>query len=76
MKNWKYEILIEAQNEEVKDWSTQIMQVKDLKIWDLTRIYNSDSISGATDKGMNTKAHDVGNPEAWSGSVPWEIGLV
>jgi hypothetical protein len=50
------------------------MQDKDLKIWDSTRIYNSDRISRATDKGMNTKAHGVGTPEACSGASPWKLG--
>jgi hypothetical protein len=31
---------------------------------------------GATDKGMNTEAHNVGIHEAYSGSGPWKIGLV
>jgi hypothetical protein len=46
------------------------LQVEDLKIWDLTRIYDSDRISGATDKGMTTKAHGVGTPEVCSGRSP------
>jgi hypothetical protein len=50
------------------------MQDEDLKIWDSTRIYDSDKISGATNKGMNTKGHDDGTPEACSGSGPWKIG--
>jgi hypothetical protein len=41
------------------------------KIWDSTRICDSGRISGATDKGMTTKAHDVSTPEAYSGSGPW-----
>jgi hypothetical protein len=63
-------------NEEVEDWSTWRIQVEDLKIWDLTWIYDLDRISGATDKSMNTKAHDVSTPGACSGSGPWKIGLV
>jgi hypothetical protein len=55
---------------QVEDWSTQRMQVEDLKIGDSTRIYDLDRISGATHKGMNTKAHDVGTPEAYLGSGP------
>jgi hypothetical protein len=23
---------------------------------------------------MNTKAHDIGTPEAYSGSSPWKLG--
>jgi hypothetical protein len=46
------------------------------KIWDSTQIYDSGRISRATDKGMNTKAHDVDTPKACSSSGPWEIGLV
>jgi hypothetical protein len=61
---------------QVEDWSTQRIQVKDLKIGDSTRIYDLDRISGANHKGMNTKAHDVGTPEACLGSGPWKIGLV
>jgi hypothetical protein len=52
------------------------MQVEDLKIWDSIQIYDSDRISRATDKGMNTKTHDVGTTEACSVSGPWKIGLV
>jgi hypothetical protein len=46
------------------------------KIWDSTLIYDLDRISAATDKGMNTNAHDVGTMEACSGSGPWKRGLV
>jgi hypothetical protein len=49
---------------------SKIIQVEDLKIWDSTRICDSDRISGATDKGMITKAHDIGTPEVWSGKGP------
>jgi hypothetical protein len=49
------------------------MQVKDLKILDLTQIYDIDRISRATHKGMNTKAHDAGTPKACSGSGLWKI---
>jgi hypothetical protein len=45
-------------------------QVKDLQIWDSTRIYNSDRISGDTDKGMTTEAHGIGTPEVYSGKSP------
>jgi hypothetical protein len=41
------------------------------KIWRFeiqTRIYDSGRISGATDKGMTTKAHDLSTPGACSGS--------
>jgi hypothetical protein len=31
---------------------SKIDQVEDMKIWDLTQIYNSGRISGATDKGI------------------------
>jgi hypothetical protein len=41
--------------------------VEDLKIWDSTRIYDSDRISGATDKGMTTKAHNVDTPKVYLG---------
>jgi hypothetical protein len=44
-------------SKEVKDYNS--------KIWDSTRICDSDRISGATDKGMTTKAHDVGTPEVF-----------
>jgi hypothetical protein len=49
---------------------TKILKVKDLKIWDSTRICDSDRVSGATDKGMTTKAHDVGISEVCSGKGP------
>jgi hypothetical protein len=44
-------------------WS-KIDQVKDMKIWDSTRIYNSGRISGATDKGIANKAHYLSTPGA------------
>jgi hypothetical protein len=37
-----------------RNWRTD--QVEDLKIRDSTRIYNSDRISGATDKGIANRA--------------------
>jgi hypothetical protein len=37
------------------------------KIWDSTRIYYSDRISGDTDKGITTEAHNVGTLEVYSG---------
>jgi hypothetical protein len=37
--------------------SQKIDQVKEIKIWDSTRIYNSGRISGATDKGIDNRAH-------------------
>jgi hypothetical protein len=43
---------------------SKIDQVKDLKIWDLTRIYNSSRISRATDKGIDNRAHQLSTPEA------------
>jgi hypothetical protein len=33
-------------------------------------IYDSDRFSGATDKVMTTKAHDVGTPKVFSGRGP------
>jgi hypothetical protein len=46
------------QVEDLKVWRSQrIDQVKELKIWDSTRICNSGRISGATDKGIDNKAH-------------------
>jgi hypothetical protein len=60
----------------LKECKSKIWRCEDLKIWDSTRIYDSDRILGATDKGMNTTAHDIGTPEAYSGSGPWKIGLV
>jgi hypothetical protein len=51
---------------------SKIGQVEEykMKIWDLTRIYDSDRISRATNKGMNTKAHDIYTPKACLGSGP------
>jgi hypothetical protein len=43
---------------------SSIDQVKDLKIWDSTRIYNSGRISGATDKGIDDRACQLSTPEA------------
>jgi hypothetical protein len=37
---------------------------KDLKIWDLSRIYNSGRISGATDNGIDNRARQLSTPEA------------
>jgi hypothetical protein len=62
--------MISYLNEGAKDWSSRRIQVEDLKIWDSTWIYNSGRISGATDKDMNTKAHDIGTPEVCSGRSP------
>jgi hypothetical protein len=42
----------------------KIDQVKDMKIWDSTRIYNSGRISGATDKGIDNRARYLSTPEA------------
>jgi hypothetical protein len=42
----------------------KIDQVKDIKIWDSTRIYNSGRISGATDEGIANKAHYLSTPGA------------
>jgi hypothetical protein len=47
-----------------KKKKSKIDQVKDMKTWDLTRIYNSGRISGATDKGIATKAHYLCTPKA------------
>jgi hypothetical protein len=52
LKIWRYE--------EVKKKD----QVKDLKIRDSTRICNSGRISGATDKGIDKRAHQLSTPEA------------
>jgi hypothetical protein len=43
---------------------SKIDQVKDIKIWDSTQIYNSGRISGATDKGIANKVHYLGTPGA------------
>jgi hypothetical protein len=43
---------------------SSINQVKDLMIWDSTRIYNSGRISGATDKGIDDKARQLSTPKA------------
>jgi hypothetical protein len=43
---------------------SKIDQVKDMKIWDSTWIYNSDRISGATNKGIDNKAHYLSTPGA------------
>jgi hypothetical protein len=37
--------------------SQRVDQVEGLKIWDSTRICNSGRISGATDKGIDNRAH-------------------
>jgi hypothetical protein len=43
---------------------SKIELVKDIKIWDSTRIYNSGRILGATDKGVAHKAHYLDTPRA------------
>jgi hypothetical protein len=47
-----------------KKKKSKIDQVKYIKIWDLTRIYNSGRFSGATDKGIANKAHYLSTPRA------------
>jgi hypothetical protein len=42
----------------------RIDQVKNIKIWDSTRIYNSGRILEATDKGIDNRAHYLSTPEA------------
>jgi hypothetical protein len=49
LKIWK--------SEEVKDWSSRRFE-------DSTRICNSGRISGATDKGIDNRAHQLSTPEA------------
>jgi hypothetical protein len=47
-----------------KKKKSKIEQVKDIKIWDSNQIYNSDRISGATDKGIANKTHYLSTPGA------------
>jgi hypothetical protein len=54
----------------IKKKKTKIDRVEDLKIWDSTRIYDSGRISGATEKGITTKACYISTPGARSGSSP------
>jgi hypothetical protein len=56
---WK-NVYFWIQEEEVQ----KIDQVKDVKIWDSTRICNSGRISGATDKGIDNRARYLSAPEA------------
>jgi hypothetical protein len=42
---------------------SKIEQVEDLKMWDSTQICNSGRISGATDKGIDNRTHQLGTPE-------------
>jgi hypothetical protein len=51
-------------NEYRKKKKSKIDQVEDMKIWDSTRIYNSDRISGAADKGIANRAHYLCTPKA------------
>jgi hypothetical protein len=44
--------------------SQKIDQVKEMKIWDSTQIYNSGRISGATDKDIDNRACYLSTPEA------------
>jgi hypothetical protein len=55
-----YFLVQEEEEEEVERFD----QVKDMKIWDSTRIYNSGRISGATDKGIDNRARYLSTPEA------------
>jgi hypothetical protein len=67
MKNRKHEILINY-NEKPKIQSVKdYVQAGDLKIWDSTRIYDSDKISRANDKGTPARAHGTGTPGIYSG---------
>jgi hypothetical protein len=53
------------QVEDLKIWRSQRNdQIKDLKIRDSTRTCNSGRISGATDKGIDNRAHQLSTPEA------------
>jgi hypothetical protein len=47
-----------------KENKSKIDQVEEMKIWEITRIYNSGRISGATNKGIAIKAHYLGTPGA------------
>jgi hypothetical protein len=47
-----------------KNKKSKIDQVKYIKIWGSTQIYNSGRISRATDKGIANKAHYLGTPGA------------
>jgi hypothetical protein len=47
-----------------KKKKAKIDQVEDMKIRDLTRIYNSRRILGATAKGIANQAHYLGTPGA------------
>jgi hypothetical protein len=66
-KNIKYSMRLKKERK-IEDWSSRRLQVEDMKIWYSTRIYNSGRISGATDKGIATKAHYLSTPGARSGS--------
>jgi hypothetical protein len=53
------------QVEDLKIWRSRRNDlVEDLKIRDSTRICNSGRISGATDKGIDNRAHQLSIPEA------------
>jgi hypothetical protein len=65
----KYEYKLQVKKSNIYSVEDYI-QVEDLKIWDLTRIYDSDRISGATDQDITTKAHNIGTPEVCSGKGP------
>jgi hypothetical protein len=53
---------------------SQRLEVKDLKIWDSTQIYDSGRISVAADKGMITKAHYLSTPGIRLGRGLWKLG--
>jgi hypothetical protein len=55
-------------------WSSQRLQVEDMKIWDSTQIYDFGRISGATDKGIAIEARYRSTPGARSGNSLWKLG--
>jgi hypothetical protein len=55
MRNKRYKLFDENMKRE---------EVEDMKIWDSARIYNFGRISGATDKGIATKARYLSTPGA------------
>jgi hypothetical protein len=67
MNNKKYEILINY-NKKPKVQSVEYyIQAQDLKIWDSTRMYDSDRNSQATDMGTLARVHGIGTPKMYSG---------
>jgi hypothetical protein len=70
MKNKKYMRYRQIASKEVEDLlQSKNMYKSKIRRW-FDSIYNSDRISGATDKVMTTKAYHISIPRVYSGKGP------